>query len=209
MFKHTKKSVLILLAAVVVAVSMAWSTTASAAEPFIAQITMFGGNFAPRNWAFCNGQLLPINQNQALFALLGTTYGGDGRTTFGLPDLRGRVPMHPGNGPGLSSYRLGQKGGIEQVNLTTNQIPSHTHAATVAVNATDNSGDAETPGGNVWAKKARDDDYSAAAPDVTMRVDAASVSVANTGGSQAHENRQPFLTVNFIIALQGIFPSRN
>jgi microcystin-dependent protein len=210
MFNHSNKPVLILLvAAAAVAAGTAWSTPALASEPFIAEIIMFGGNFAPRGWAFCNGQLLQIAQFQALFALLGTTYGGDGRTTFGLPDLRGRVPVHPGTAPGLSTYRLGQKGGLEQVTLTSNQMPSHTHTASAVVNATDNRGDAETPGGNVWAQKARDDDYSTAAPDVTMKADAVTVAAGNTGGGQAHENRQPYLAVNFIIALQGIFPPRN
>jgi len=210
MLKYTKKiAFIIIVAAAVVAATMTWSTPASASEPFIAEIIMFGGNFAPRGWAFCEGQLLPINQYQALFSILGTTYGGDGRTTFGLPDLRGRVPMHPGTGPGLTTYRLGQKAGVEQVALTTNQIPSHTHTATAAVNATDNSGDAETPGGNVWAKKARDDDYSTAAPDVEMKAGAVEVTVANAGGGGAHENRQPYLAVNFIIATIGTFPSRN
>jgi len=209
MFKHKNISVFTLLVAMVVAATMGWSTPASASEPFIAEIIMFGGNFAPRGWAFCDGQLLSINQHQALFSILGTTYGGDGRTTFGLPDLRGRVPMHPGTGPGLTTYRLGQKAGVEQVTLTQTQMPSHTHGATVAVNATDNSGDAETPGSNVWAKKARDDDYSSAALDVTMKAGAVTVTLSNAGGSQSHENRQPSLAVNFIIALQGVYPSRN
>ena len=105
-------------------------------DPFIAEIIMFGGNFAPRGWAFCDGQLLSISSNSALFSILGTTYGGDGRTTFGLPDLRGRVAMHPGSGPGLTQRRLGEKSGMETVTLTTNQIPSHNHTATATASGT-------------------------------------------------------------------------
>jgi microcystin-dependent protein len=172
-------------------------------EPFIGEIVMFGGNFAPRSWAFCDGQLLSIAQNTALFSSLGTTYGGDGRTTFGLPDLRGRVPIGPRNGPGLSSYALGQRGGAETVTLTANQMPSHNHAAAAAGPA-GNSNDAI---GNIWADDAgvSSATYSSAAAAGTMRGDA----IGNAGGNQAHENRQPYLAVNFIICLQGIFPSRN
>jgi microcystin-dependent protein len=172
-------------------------------NPFIGQIQPFGFNFAPVGWAFCNGQLLSIAQNQALFSLLGTMYGGDGRTTFGLPDLRGRVPIGPRNGPGLSNYALGQKGGVETVTLTVNQLPSHNHAAAAASPA-GNSNDAIS---NIWADDAgvSSATYSSAAASGTMRGDA----IGNAGGGQAHENRQPFLAVNFIIALQGIFPSRN
>ena len=174
------------------------------ASPFLAEIVMFGGNFAPRGWAFCSGQLLPISQNQALFSLLGTTYGGDGRTSFGLPDLRGRVPMHAGNGPGLSPRQLGQKGGAETVALTAQQLPPHNHAAR-AVGGGGNSNDAVN---NYWA-----DDLGVSS--ATYHTGSTALSnmnpgaIANTGGGQAHNNVQPFQCVNFIIALVGIFPSRN
>lgn len=175
------------------------------AEPFIGQIVMFGGNFAPRNWAFCDGQLLQISQFQALFSILGTTYGGDGRTTFGLPELRGRVPMHPGNGPGLSSRRLGEKSGVEDVTLTTAQMPSHTHQA--KCDKTVGAGHTNVAEGAVWANDAGASTatYSTNIPDADM----ASAAITNMGGGQSHTNVQPFQTVNFIIALNGIFPSRN
>ena len=170
-------------------------------EPFLAEIKLFGGNFAPRGWALCNGQLLAISSNTALFSLLGTMYGGDGRTTFGLPDLRGRVPISPGNGPGLSSYTQGQKGGVEDVVLTTNQIPSHSHTAVAkaAIGV-----DADTPAGNAWSNG---EIYSSGAPTETMNGGA--ITVSNAGGNQSHENRPPFLAVHYIIALQGVFPSRS
>lgn len=194
-------------------------------DPFLGQIIMFAGNFAPRGWAFCDGQLLPISQYSALFSILGTIYGGDGRTTFALPDLRGRVPMHPGNGPGLSSRRLGEKGGAETNILNVTQIPSHNHsasatasgAATGVLRASSGSGDSTTPSGNVLAETA-EDNYSSAAPDVDMHANAVvinmsglnvNVTVANTGGNQPINNMQPYLCVNFIIALQGVFPSRS
>jgi microcystin-dependent protein len=170
-------------------------------EPFIGQIIMFGGNFAPRGWAFCDGQLLPISSNSALFSILGTTYGGDGRTTFALPDLRSRVAIHPGRGPGLSDYRLGQKGGAENVTLTANQIPSHNHA----IRAANTGGDDTNPTTANGFGSASDDLYIEDAPSSTMQ----SGIVTNTGGSQAHTNIQPFQCVNFIIALQGIYPSRS
>jgi microcystin-dependent protein len=172
-------------------------------EPFIGQIVMFGGNFAPRNWALCDGQLLPISQNSALFSLLGTTYGGDGRTTFGLPDLRGRVAMHAGNGPGLSPRGLGQKGGSETQTLNVSQIPSHNHSAQ-CVGPAGNSNDAV---GNVWADDAgvSSGTYSSGPPTATM----SSAAIGNAGGSGPHNNVQPFQCVNYIIALFGTFPSRN
>lgn len=167
------------------------------AEPFIAQISLFGGNFAPRGWAFCDGQLLSIAQNSALFSLLGTTYGGDGRTTFGLPDLRGRVPVGPRNGPGLSPYRLGQKGGSESKTLTVNNLPAHNHEIPVSNAAADKA----TPQGNYLANG----EVYAAAP----TAQAFARPVATTGGSQAFDIRQPSLAINYIIALTGIFPSRS
>lgn len=222
MFRKPIKSLSSIAGAAVLASGLGISTPALAADPFIAEIVMFGGNFAPRGWAFCEGQLLPIASNSALFSLLGTTYGGDGRTTFALPDLRGRTAIHPGAGPGLSTYRLGQKGGVETVTLNTTQIPAHNHAATTTINSidvtlhgTNAAGDSPTPGGNSLASKSRTNIYSTNAPDVGMHAGSASAtasastSTANTGGSQSHENRMPYLAINHIIALVGTFPSRN
>ena len=172
-------------------------------DPFIAEICWFGGNFAPRGYAFCGGQLLAISSNQALFALLGTTYGGDGETTFGLPDMRGRVPIHGGSGtgPGLSPYQLGAKGGVEQVTLTVNQIPSHNHGVT----ASTGFGDSNNPDGKILSRTwPRVYDTSLQAGESTSMN---SQMIQNTGGNQGHENRQPYLAINCIIALQGIFPS--
>lgn len=211
-------SIRALLVAVLLSTPVFVANTAYASDPFIGQITMFGGNFAPRSWAFCDGQLLPISSNSALFSILGTTYGGDGRTTFGLPDLRGRVAMHAGNGPGLSSRSLGAKGGTETNTLTVNQLPSHNHTATattaVTIYADNGSGTSDTPGGNVWAKKSRDSDYSDfPASAVTMAAGASSadtsVNVENTGGGQSVNNMQPFQVIHYIIALQGVYPSRS
>ncbi len=166
-------------------------------EPFIGQIIMFAGNFAPRGYAFCNGQVLSIAQNTALCSLLGTTYGGNGQTTFALPDLRGRVPVQFGQGPGLSSYDLGQAAGVESVALTTNQLPAHSHA----VNASTRSDVAANPQNNVPA--------SGGSYDTTTNTTMNTGMIGAAGGNQAHENRQPYLAVNFCIALEGIFPSRD
>lgn len=163
---------------------------------------MFAGNFAPRNWALCNGQILPISQNTALFSILGTTYGGNGQTTFALPDLRSRVPVHPGQGLGLSPYTLGQQGGTETVTLLSNQMPAHTHL--LACNGS--SAGATSATNNFSGSLARGATGTyAATSDNTMNP--AAIGVA--GGSQPHENLQPFLAVNFIIATSGLFPSRN
>lgn len=171
-------------------------------DPFLGEIKLFAGNFAPRAWAFCDGQLLPISQNSALFSILGTTYGGDGRSTFALPDLRGRAPIGPRNGPGLSSYREGQKGGQEHVTLNTTEIPSHSHS----VNAVSSAGNNAAPQNNLLANTVGfDREYSNASPDVQMN----SRMINNSGGNQSHENRQPFIAINYIIALQGVFPSRS
>lgn len=171
-------------------------------DPFIGEVKLFAGNFAPRGWAFCEGQLLPISQNSSLFAILGTTYGGDGRTTFALPDLRGRTAIGPGNGPGLSSYREGQKGGVEHVTLNASQMPTHNHT----IRAVTSAGNSTTPTNHVLADSAAfDDEFSNATPNTSM----SSAMVTNAGGNQSHENRQPFLAIYYIIALQGIFPSRS
>jgi len=166
-------------------------------EPFLAEIRIYGFNFAPRGWALCDGQILPINQNQSLYSLLGTTYGGDGRTTFALPDLRGRVPIHVGAG-----HTLGARGGEETHTLTVQEVPSHGHAFQAS------TGGANTPvgAGAVLATTEAADIYVGN----TMSVQAMSAAqIAPMGGGQAHENRQPFQVVNFCIALQGLFPSRN
>ena len=172
-------------------------------EPFLAEIRIFAGNFAPRDWALCDGQLLSINQNQSLYSLLGTTYGGDGRTSFALPDLRGRLAMHAGDGPGLSSYQLGAKGGTEHVTLTTNQIPSHNHGVE-SISAIANQ---PKPAAHLMATEQvpLHDLYSDLATDGDMKASM----IKNTGGSNQHENRQPYQAVNYIIALRGLFPSRN
>lgn len=169
-------------------------------EPFVGEIRMFAGSFAPRGWAFCDGQLLAVSQNDALFSLLGTIYGGDGRTTFGLPDMRGRVPIHAGSGPGLSPRRLGAKSGSENETLTTNQLPTHTHAA----KGTNEAGDSTDPAGRLPASSTGIDLYVSTAPTVDFNAAA----VPSVGGSRSHSNLMPFLCINFIIALFGIYPSR-
>lgn len=162
--------------------------------PFLSEIKIVSFNFPPKGWALCNGQLLPINQNQALFALLGTTYGGDGRVNFALPNLQGRIPIHSGNG-----HILGENGGEENHTLTISEIPSHIHPVS-ASSADPNQG---LPTGNIWANGAGA--YSGASPDSSMNP----ASISSAGGSQPHPNLQPYLVLNFIIALQGIFPSQN
>ncbi len=171
-------------------------------EPYLAQIVMFGGNFAPRGWALCDGQVLSIAQNSALFSLVGTIYGGDGRTTFALPDLRGRGPIGPGTGPGLPNFREGQRGGTEYNILNTTQLPSHTHV--IQLSGTTADADASDPSGRVPAQTS-EDIYSSSGPTTTMTGPV----VGNTGGNQSVNNMQPWLAVNYIIAIQGIFPSRN
>ncbi len=163
-------------------------------EPFLGQVMMASFNFAPKGWALCDGQLLPINQNQALFALLGTTFGGNGQTTFALPDLRGRMPLHTGNG-----FTLGLHGGEESHTVIAAEMPAHTHPVTTSSSAADQV----SPANNYPASSARNG--FASTPNGTLAPGA----VSSAGGSQAHENRSPFLVVNFVIALQGIFPSQN
>lgn len=168
-------------------------------EPFIAEIRIFGFNFAPRGWAFCDGQLLPIAQNTALFSLIGTTYGGDGRTTTALPNLQDRTPMHPGRGPGLTDRRLGEKVGSETVTLSEAQIPSHSHT----MRASGSSAGATTPTNHLFANNVQ------AYHDASSLVALSSSAIATTGGSQSHTNMQPYLALNFCIALQGLYPSRS
>jgi microcystin-dependent protein len=167
-------------------------------EPFIGQIQTFGFNFPPRGWATCDGQLLSIAQNTALFALLGTTYGGNGTTTFALPDLRGRVALHFGNGPGLTPRVMGERGGSESETLTIQQMPAHNHT----LNAHSEEADTNKSENNCLAGSTI---YHAPPADVAM----AGASIGMAGGSQPHNNMQPFLVVNWCIALQGIFPSRS
>jgi microcystin-dependent protein len=173
-------------------------------DPFLGEIRMFGFNFAPRGWAFCAGQLLPISQNSALFSLLGTIYGGDGRTTFALPDLRGRVPTNFGTGPGLSPYTIGQRTGAETHTMTVAEMPAHGH--TGAIKASSGASEEASPQAN-GAIGAGQLIYNEEAPNVTLNSN--SLQTSNTGGNLAFNIRQPTLAINFCIALQGIFPSRS
>ena len=170
------------------------------ADPFVGEIRMFAGNFAPRGWAYCDGQLLAVSQNDALFSLFGTIYGGDGRTTFGLPDLRGRIPIHNGTGPGLSPRNIGSKGGQEDVTLSANEIGAHNHTFSASANpAGDNS-----PANNSVAVASGANIYGAGAPNAMN-----AAAVVPTGQSRPHTNLMPTLCVNFIVALFGIYPSRH
>lgn len=175
------------------------------AQPYVGEIRMFAGNFAPAGWMFCAGQLIPISENDTLFNLIGTTYGGDGQETFALPDLQGRVVVHQGQGPGISqTYIIGQEGGVEQVTLSTQQIPSHTHTPLATTQGPVNSPtgaylgipNGGPPGTNIYGS------------DVPLQA-LSSTTLQNAGGSQPHENMQPFLTISFIISLYGIYPTQN
>lgn len=172
------------------------------ADPFVAEIRIFPFNFPPKGWAFCDGQLLPLSQNTALFSLLGTTYGGNGKSNFALPDMQGNAPMHPGQGPGLSLHDLGEIGGSETVTLLESEIPSHAHAMMAATTA----GNSRAPAGNVLSRSGNGNVYvpPAGNPVVSMSPNA----LAPAGGDQPHNNMQPYLTLNFCIALQGVFPPR-
>jgi len=185
-------------------------------DPFLAEIRLFAGNFAPKGWAFCAGQVLPISQNTALFALLGTTYGGNGQTTFCLPDLRGRTPIGAGQGPGLQDYSLGQQAGLEVTTLLVTQLPPHTHTysnGTLAIAAASTPGNKQSPANAVPAAEAVGvtATYSSANPDVFMSPNAltGTPTLASTGGGQPVSLMQPYLTLTYIIALVGVFPSRN
>jgi microcystin-dependent protein len=170
-------------------------------NPFVGEIRMFGGNFAPAGWAFCDGSSIPISENDTLFNLIGTTYGGDGQSTFALPDLRGRIPIHQGQGPGISqSYVIGQSAGVEAVTLTTQQIPAHNHNMSASTAAATNP----SPSGNILAASPTIASYviDVAGPQL------ASGAVQGTGGSQPHENLMPFQCISFIISLSGVFPSQ-
>lgn len=164
-------------------------------QPFVGEIRMFGGNFAPAGWALCNGQLMPISENDVLFNLIGTTYGGDGQSTFGLPDFRGRVPVHMGN-----SFQIGELSGTESVTLTTQQIPVHTH-----VPQANSASQADSPNGNVWAAASGTTPYDVAPGNSTMN----NASIQPAGGGQPHDNMIPYQVVNFIISLYGVYPTQN
>jgi len=178
-------------------------------NPFIGEIVMFGGNFAPRSWAFCDGQLLSISSNTALFSILGTTYGGDGRTTFALPDLRGRAPIHPGHGPGLSTYRLGERGGVENHTLTIAEMPTHNHSAAsnTDVNVGDTGGESD-PDGQFLGEG---DVYTSASAGNSLNGGAVTTAstMSNTGSGQSFGITKPFGAANYIICLFGVYPSRS
>ncbi len=181
-------------------------------SPYVGQLSMFAGNFAPAGWMLCQGQLIPIAENEVLFQLIGTTYGGDGQSTYGLPDLRSRVPIHMGQGGGLSNYAIGESGGVETVTLNFQQIPQHNHLATTV---TPTPGNTDTPASNTIVADEQVGlgtsspftytPFNAGAPN---QVVLANGTVVNTGGSQPHENVQPILAINFIISMFGIFPSQ-
>src|SRR5262252_453133 len=164
--------------------------------PFVGEIRMFAGNFAPAGWSFCNGALVPIDQNPTLFQLIGTTYGGDGQNNFALPNLQSRVPVHVGQG-----FALGQTGGVETVTLTTSQIPAHSHVPQANAAA----GTSDTPSNNFWAAATGATNYDDGAPSVAL----APATIGSAGGSQPHDNMIPFLVINFIISLFGVFPSQS
>jgi microcystin-dependent protein len=170
------------------------------ADPFVAEIRIFPFNFAPKGWAFCDGQLLPLSQNTALFSLLGTTYGGNGKSNFALPDCQGNTAMHPGQGPGLSLHDLGETGGSETVSLLESEIPSHSHS----LNASLSDGLFTQPPQQLFAQGVGVNIWGTTAPNVQL----ADTAIAPAGGDQPHNNMQPYLTLNFCIALQGVFPPR-
>lgn len=170
-------------------------------EPYVGEIRMFGGNFPPSGWAFCSGQLMPISENETLFQLIGTTYGGDGQETFALPNLQSRVPIHMGTGPDGTTYQIGEMAGVESVTLTTQQIPNHTHP----LSASGDTGDQASPAGFLTSNSNGAIPYIEDVPGSLLNASA----IGAAGGSQPHENCQPFLCINFILSLFGLFPSQN
>ena len=209
-----KQTMKILMLFIICAMS---SIDGQAQDAYIGEVKLFAGNFAPRGWAFCDGQILPIDGNQALFSILGTTYGGDGRTTFALPDMRGRVAVGPRTGPGLSTYREGNQGGTETNTLSTAQLPAHNHAATGIIKASNANATTKEPAGNYFASSIYainrgnivDVLSYGAASDVEMNANAIDVTVGDTGDNQAANNRQPYLAMNYIICIYGVYPSRS
>jgi microcystin-dependent protein len=171
-------------------------------SPYIGEVRLVGFNFAPLDWSFCNGQLLSISENSTLFTLIGTTYGGDGQSTFGLPDLRGRVPVHQGSLPGGGTYVIGQVSGVENVTINFNSYPNHSHA----LSASSNPGTSSSPNGNVAGTLANS--YSAATPTASLAMNA-QVLAAAAGSNQPHENLQPYVVLNWVIALYGVYPSQS
>ncbi|GAB5495172.1 MAG: tail fiber protein [Phycisphaerales bacterium] len=207
---RTNKAVVALMAlaaasVLMVATNRAPTEHASSSEPFIGEISMFAGNFAPRGWAFCDGQLLPISDNSALFSLLGTTYGGDGRTTFALPDLRGRVAIHAGQGPGLTNRRQGSKGGVESVTLNITELPHHNHS----LNFINSEAKETSPEGHAPALPSDGELMLFSSLGGAEAGEFHNSTIGHTGGGQAHDNMPPYGTVRYIIALQGVYPSRN
>lgn len=194
-----RRNLILMLAFGVLLATTPAATAQVGGEPFIGEILAVGFNFAPHGWALCAGQIMPISQNTALFSLLGTTYGGDGKSTFALPDLRGRSAISSGQGPGLQLYDLGQTGGEETVTLLLTQIPAHSHAA----NGSSNLANLAGAGGNTWATQSLLKIYGSSS-DSNMSAGA----VSATGSNLPHDNLSPYLTLNYIIALNGIFPSR-
>lgn len=174
------------------------------ADPFVAEIRIFPFNFAPRGWAFCDGQLLPISQNTALFSLVGTTYGGDGRSTFALPNLQGRAPMHAGQGPGLSSRQMGETGGQETVTLTESELPMHSHT----MSAQSGAASSRSPTGRTLAHPARGMTYASPSANLASLANE-TLAPAGAAGGGSHNNMMPYLTLSFCIALQGVFPPRS
>lgn len=208
MINHLRRSALSITFGMMLSSGILFSNPAQACSgdsPMLGGMCVFAGNFAPRGWALTNGQVMSISANTALFSILGTTYGGDGKTTFALPDTRGRAVIGAGSGPGLSNYQLGQKGGLETVTLTQAQLPVITPTATV--HAQSSAGNSDNPGNNVWAVLSRQNIYSNTAPNVTMSTSA--VTINSFGSGEAHENRTPFIAMNWIIATQGIYPTRD
>lgn len=178
-------------------------------EGTIGEVRMFAGNFAPRGWALCEGQLLAVSQNNALFSILGTMYGGDGRSTFGLPDLRGRAPIGVGRGPGLGQVDQGAWYGSETVVLSQQEIPAHTHSIETTVRSSSQPGNNDDPEGSYWADPSNNVRVYRDSHDSTMAADAVSATAQSAGGNQPHENRPPSLGINFIICMEGVYPSRS
>jgi microcystin-dependent protein len=191
--------------------AFASTPAAACAElPLLGSLCLFAGNYAPRGWAFADGQLLPIATNTSLFSIIGTTYGGDGRSTFALPDLRGRAPLSAGSGPGLPNFALGQAGGGVSTSLTDANLPNHTHTATVSTTVANEDGNTDLPAGAVWASDGRNEIYFSGTPTNADQLagNAVTVSIGNTGGSQTFSTQSPYLTLNWLIATQGVFPVR-